>query len=80
MQLIHAVGNEFNDLCEIRYLTTFEKLENLDLRENGLIEGVKHHRSYILNWCLSLTKLNDQLASDDECTKAEWLFTDGNGR
>jgi len=80
LQVIHVCNNNFKDLTEIRYLTTFEQLENLDLRENSLVEKVKHVRCYILNWCLTVTKLNDFLASDDECNKAEWLFTDGNGR
>jgi len=80
LQVIHVCKNNFQDLTEIRYLTTFEQLENLDLRENCLVDKVKHARCYILNWCLTVTKLNDFLASDDECNKAEWLFTDGNGR
>ena len=75
LQVIHVCNNNFKDLTEIRYLTTFEQLENLDLRGNSLVEKVKHSRCYILNWCLTVTKLNDFLASDDECNKAEWLFT-----
>ena len=80
LQTLALRNTAFSDLTQVRYLTTFEQLEVLDISETPMIKNVINFRPFVLNWCLLITQLNGVLVSPEECVFAEWLFTDGYGR
>ncbi|XP_072162081.1 centrosomal protein of 97 kDa-like [Bemisia tabaci] len=77
--------NDILDLNEVSHLAQLDHLSAFSIAENPCV--MKSHnqvdfdyRSFVINWCLSLTGIDGTPVNDLERLKAEWLYSQGRGR
>ncbi|XP_003241236.1 centrosomal protein of 97 kDa [Acyrthosiphon pisum] len=74
-------NNNLNDLNEISQLCRLGLLREITLTGNSCLEGYTfNYRPFVVNWCPSVKIVDGYAVDDIENLKAEWLYSQGQGR
>ncbi|XP_050434473.1 centrosomal protein of 97 kDa [Adelges cooleyi] len=81
LNTLTLANNNLNDLNEISQLCRLNSLKEISLAGNNCLEGYSfNYRPYIVNWCPSVKIIDGYAVDDIENLKAEWLYSQGQGR